>query len=92
MSERDPFAEYHPDLLPHPLKRLCKALGSLLVPFHSGTEDYHSTHHHPFDTPLEPVTDWPLESDGLEMPKTWERYARQGQAIIDHAHPPDTAA
>jgi len=48
------------DLLPHPIRRIGRAICSLFEPFHSGTESYHSNHHRdPLASPEQGVIDWP---------------------------------
>lgn len=50
----------------------------------------------PLDEPVEPVTEWPLESDGIEFPTEevtdiWEAHARRGRAIMHLDGPQDAA-
>lgn len=78
--ERPGFPEEY-DILPHPLRRV----GAGLVWFFSLHQlASHGDHkfEHPLDTPAEPVTDWPEESDGIPPRHTWEEYGQMGQARL----------
>lgn len=103
MSEKQTgFPERYTLGIPEPVRALGRAVSWLFSMHQLSSRSDHFQHEDSLASPVEPVTSWPLESDGVDphgflyqgeepTPRTWEDYRSAGHEIIEHAHPQDAA-